>query len=132
MRPQEGKNGASRARVVLAAEMRRNERPVPLLGISLAVGVGPDLLEPVLGRPVAGVPPDQLVEDSSIDLPPRRRGIAHESDGVGGIDQVESVPAQHRRVASVIPVRMRPAVAIPAVRCRGLAPEVAEPPDAAL
>ncbi len=112
--------------VVVTPEVLGDEDAVEVR-IAGPVGVVADLRQPVPRRPPSGVPEDQLVEDAGVDLTPRRGAVGHQRDRVGRVDEVEPVPAQHRRVAVIVPVRVRLPGAVPVVGRRRLAVQVAEP-----
>ena len=77
----------------------------------------------------AGVPLDQLIEDRDVSLPPCGCGVRHEPDCVTRFDEVEPVPAGHRWITSIVPMRVGAAVTIPVVGSMGLAVEISQPAE---
>ena len=135
-----------RRRTVTGARWRRpNRRPSPLrtAQAKATTAARPDTLsgpwtdEAPLTQPGASlVRPgasssrgNQLVENAWVDVTPRRRHIRHQRNRVRRADQIEAMPAQHRRVTQVVPMLMRATLAVPTITRRRLAVQIAQPTD---
>src|SRR4030095_13404091 len=64
-----------------------------------------------------------------VSLPPCGRGVCHDPDGVAGFDEVEAVPAGHRRITPIVPMRVGAPVTIPVVGSVGLAMKISQPTE---
>ena len=106
--------------VVFAPQLGRNEHAVGV-GIVGLIRIVPELGQPVSGGPPAGMALDELVQDGNVGLGPRGGAMCHEPHGVGRVDQVETMPACHRRIGTIIPMRMRRTASVPVVGGVGLA-----------
>ena len=129
--PRLGAVGSPSGHVVLAPALAWDQRVV-LGGIVAALRVVPDLGQPVLGCPPTGVPPDELVQDVVVHLAPCGSAVRHQRHGVAGVEEIEAAPGRHWWIAAVVPVVVRTPVALPAVGCRGLPVDVAQPSQIAI
>ena len=118
--------GGPARHVVVAPQILGDERFVGLR-VTGAIGIGPELGEPVDRRPVGSVPADQLIENLGIDLAPCRRLPRQQQQSVRRLGEVEARERQHGWEALVVPPWVRASGARPVVGRRRFAPQVADP-----
>mmetsp|Transcript_8237 Transcript_8237/g.24437 ORF Transcript_8237/g.24437 Transcript_8237/m.24437 type:complete len:316 (-) Transcript_8237:36-983(-) len=114
--------------VPLAKDGGRDQTALPVAWVPHLVRVVVNLVEPIDGRPVCGVPLSAPVEDLAIDLPPGRGAVGKQCNRVRNLLQVKPRERCHRRPSHLIPPLVGRACSAPVIRRGGLPPHVPEPP----
>jgi len=90
-------------RVVGAEKLRGDQRPLPLLRVGSAFGVGTLQGHPVDRSPPGHIPSQEAIEDRDVELAPGRRQVSQHGDRIARVDQVEPRPGEQRNRRVAVP-----------------------------